>query len=360
MVKKILIITSEFPPEPGGIGNHAYNLSKYLSLKKYEVSVLADRRNRISTSFDNQQLFQIYRIDLKKLRVFMYINRLINGFKLIKKHDIIITSGKFSLWLGALGSLFFKKKFIAVIHGTEVNFNNYFLNKSIAISLKRYNSVIAVSEYTKSLVFKLKLKRCNVIFNGFEAYEKPIKIKENDTYPNIITVGSVTERKGQKNVIESLPQLIKEFPTIHYHVIGMPNEKKKYVALAKKLKVNNHITFYGKVNNDEKYSLLAQNDIFVMLSNHTKVGDVEGFGIAILEANSLGVPAIGSEKCGIEDAIDNNNSGIIINPKDHLAFKKSILTILKNSSKFSKNAKKWSSNFTWNKVINEYINEIEF
>ena len=23
--KKITIITSEFPPEPGGIGNHAYN-----------------------------------------------------------------------------------------------------------------------------------------------------------------------------------------------------------------------------------------------------------------------------------------------------------------------------------------------
>jgi phosphatidylinositol alpha-1,6-mannosyltransferase len=40
--KKILIITSEFPPNVGGIGNHAYSIAKYLCIENYEVSVLAD------------------------------------------------------------------------------------------------------------------------------------------------------------------------------------------------------------------------------------------------------------------------------------------------------------------------------
>ena len=44
-IKSILLITSEFPPQPGGIGNHAYYLALYLSKKGYEVQVIADQRD---------------------------------------------------------------------------------------------------------------------------------------------------------------------------------------------------------------------------------------------------------------------------------------------------------------------------
>ena len=62
--KKILILSSEFPPGPGGIGNHGYNLAKYLSLKNTEVSVLtiSDFANKESEKkFDEVQNFRIHR-----------------------------------------------------------------------------------------------------------------------------------------------------------------------------------------------------------------------------------------------------------------------------------------------------------
>mgnify|MGYP003346336418 CR=1 FL=1 len=47
----------------------------------------------------------------------------------------------------------------------------------------------------------------------------------------------------------------------------------------------------------------------MMLSERQPDGDIEGFGIAILEANYYGLPAIGASDCGIEDAIDEGNTG---------------------------------------------------
>ena len=44
MTKKLLFLTSELPPQPGGIGTHANQLAHYLS-KSYEVEVIADQRS---------------------------------------------------------------------------------------------------------------------------------------------------------------------------------------------------------------------------------------------------------------------------------------------------------------------------
>lgn len=360
MSKKILIITSEFPPEPGGIGNHAYNLAKYLSKNTYNVTVLSDQRIEKDSAFDKKQSFKVYRTQLKKIRFLMYFSRVFLALKLIKNNEVIITSGKFSLWIGALATFFFNRKYLAVIHGTEVNYKSKILHNSINFSLKRHNTIVAVSNYTKSLVSNLDLKRCVVINNGFEAFGKEVVIdKKISSSPNLVTIGSVTERKGQINVIKALPYLIEEFPAIHYHIVGTPKEKEVYIEIAKKIKVEKHITFYGKVSDVKKQKVLQQSDIFVMLSNNTSTGDVEGFGIAILEANSLGLPAIGSKNCGIEDAVEEGFSGCLIDPKDYNGFKESINKLLKDKNFFNKNAREWSKEFTWNNVINKYINEIE-
>ena len=40
-MNRILLISSEFPPGPGGIGTHAYQLAKALTQHHYEVHVLS-------------------------------------------------------------------------------------------------------------------------------------------------------------------------------------------------------------------------------------------------------------------------------------------------------------------------------
>ena len=361
-LNSIAIITSEFPPDPGGIGNHAYNLGLHLSINQFKVTVVADQRNynyEDEFCFDKGQNFEIIRIPLRKLRFLMYIQRIITIFRTVRKNEVIIASGKFSLWFVALATFFFKKKYIAVIHGFEVNFKKAYLKKSIDTSLKRFDKVIAVSNYTKSLVNYLHLKKIEVIPNGFQEFDRNHVISKNlDGYPSLITVGSVTDRKGQKNIIRALPELLKEFPKLCYHIVGKPNQKESVLMLAKSLNVERHIFFHGAVTDQRKHELLKGATIFVMLSEQTETGDVEGFGIALIEANSLGIPSIGSKNCGIEDAIKNYSSGILIDKNSAIEFGKAIEIILNDYESYQRSSKIWASNFTWDLIIKKYIKTI--
>ncbi|MCH7525120.1 MAG: glycosyltransferase family 4 protein, partial [Bacteroidetes bacterium] len=160
------------------------------------------------------------------------------------------------------------------------------------------------------------------------------------------------------NVIKLLPELIKIYPEIHYHCVGIPTQKEEFISIALKLKVETHITFHGKVSDSHLQDLLQSSDVFVMLSSPTQTGDVEGFGIAIIEANALGLPSIGAEGCGIEDAISNKKSGILVTYNDSEVFLKALNEILSKYENYKFEAKQWAKQHTWETIIKLYIKEI--
>lgn len=363
MKKNILIVTSEFPPQPGGIGNHAYNLALHLVKNDYAVTVIADQRDLDATEemrFDASLPFRVKRISMQSLRFLMYVQRIITTFKEFRKTDIVIATGKFSLWNVAFCSLFFNRNTMAVIHGTEVNFKSTWLRRSIDFSLKRFDYIVAVSHYTKSLVGHLN-KDVQVIPNGISIADwKPpksrIKLKGS---PVITTVGRVSSRKGQLNVIQQLPELLKHFPDLHYHCVGIPTEADDFRAKAKSLEVEDYITFHGSVSDEQLKQVLQATDIFVMLSSESSTGDVEGFGIAILEANAMGVPAIGATGCGIEDAVKSGSSGFLINRNSELEFISAIEHILESADFYKQEALRWANLHSWTTIINSYEELIE-
>lgn len=360
----IIILTSEFPPQPGGIGNHAYNLALQLSKNDYEVSVIADQRSNDGLEehqFDASLPFTVRRIKITSPRFFMYLKRIVELFRLLKCANQVIATGKFSLWSAAFCSYFFNRNYIAIIHGTEVNFKKGLLRASVNIALKKFDIIIAVSNYTKNLVAYLNLD-VKVIHNGFNP-EKWLVISPSSSHiqgnPKLTTVGNITSRKGQKNVIKQLPKLLEQFPDLHYHCVGLKTEAENFKNLAKQLHVEKHVSFHGRLSEDELHAVLSDTDIFVMLSTETSSGDVEGFGIAILEANALGIPAIGATDCGIEDAINVNNSGLLINPYDSDEFVIAIHTILNNRENFENGAKSWAKEHQWSDIVQQYIEYLQ-
>lgn len=366
--KNILLVTSEFPPLPGGIGNHAFNLAKNLQKNNFDLTVIADYRNndvKEEQEFDKINSFKTIRIKRYNLLLLTYLQRLIKYLQLSKENDIILASGKFPLWLIGLTAFINSKPKIAIIHGTEVNFTNIYFKKITELSLKKFDKVIAVSNYTKGLIKGLHLMNVVVIPNGFD--DKKFKILKNSNiemgqilqgYPKIITVGNVSDRKGQANVIKALPLVLQKFPDLHYHMVGIPSQKDKFLQLAKELNIEKSITFHGKVSDSFLTKALQEADIFAMLSENTLTGDVEGFGIAILEANYFGLPAIGSKDCGIEDAIDNHRSGILINNKSQIEFGDAIDEILNNKDKYREYAQEWIDNYKWDLIVEKYVKYI--
>lgn len=362
--KHIVLLTSEFPPLPGGIGNHAYNLAEQLSQSGYQVSVIADQRDRKAneTKFDSELKSKIYRVRLKSPRALMYLKRIWLAYKLSKSADVLICSGKFPLWVGAFLKSLLSIKTIAIIHGTEVNFSDNRLRKSINKSLKRFDKVVAVSNFTKDLVADLELKNTTVIPNGFSLSNQDVEADvslELEGYPKLLTVGNVTERKGQANVIKHLPKLIEQFPNIHYHCVGFDTETEQFQQLAESLHVLDHVTFNGHVSHEALFGFYSNSDICVMLSQTTKTGDVEGFGIALIEANHFGLPTIGAKNCGIEDAIADGKSGILIDAYDAEAFNNAIVELLEHKTHYRTNAKEWAAAHKWKEIVTRYIAYIE-
>ncbi|MCK5816078.1 MAG: glycosyltransferase family 4 protein, partial [Flavobacteriaceae bacterium] len=259
--KRILIVSSEFPPQPGGIGNHAWNLANQLSIYGLDVTVFTDSRGTKldeEITFDAAQAFTLKRVARKKPLILTYLNRLLSVRKLLKssKPDVLILSGKFSVWM----SVFFRKtcKVFVVVHGSELNLKNKIGSRLLNLGLQKCDKIIAVSNFTKSLLEERFQKKATVIFNGFRPIIGQIEktAVKKDTVLNLITVGSLSQRKGQHNVIKALPILKKSFEKIHYHMVGAPVIQEDLQQLAYKLGVLDNVTFHGVVNDEELGVLL--------------------------------------------------------------------------------------------------------
>lgn len=369
-MKKILLISSEFPPGPGGIGRHAADLSLALNNKGFYVNVFSpvdyvnnsDLERSVRNLPERVKLYPLKRSGWKT-----HIKRIIVIFKELKrtKYEKIIVTGTFPLWLGlAIKIIYGSKQHVDFfVHGSEINPGNFIKRFITHLSLFKADKIWPVSNFTYSLLPKAiqKKKRVKVLPNGihfgqWETYKDSCKISDWKGYPKLLTVGSVTPRKGQHRVIKALPEIIKSYPEVHYHIVGMPVNERQIRQLIETLKLAQHVTIHGVLKGRKELARAYQTaDIFIMLSENQIGGDVEGFGIAILEANFFGKPAIGAIGCGIEDAIEGGINGEMVDGNDPLEIKTAIKEILDNYSSYSNSLKGRLNKYRWDTIIQEYL-----
>ncbi|MBV6429342.1 MAG: GDP-mannose-dependent alpha-(1-6)-phosphatidylinositol monomannoside mannosyltransferase [Haliscomenobacter sp.] len=361
----LLLVTTEFPPQPGGIGHHACNLARYLNLQQVIAEVVCESRDERNFSgecaFDQTMVFRVHRIPRKRSAVLRFGWRAWKILQLTQKTNIILMAS--GLWpLLLIG--FFKvlglrqQRTIYIAHAVDVNPSNKWLKKLCHFLLSRFDRIVSVSAYTSEKLPLHLREKTTVIPNGFDLERFNVKQKTEvlvQGQPNLVTLGSVTSRKGQINIVNALPEIINAYPRVQYHMIGLPIEKDQVLARAKLLGVEDHIYFHGALDDEEMIQRLWQADVFMMLSNHTPDGDFEGFGIAIMEAAYLGVPAIGAKGTGIEDAIAHGKSGLLVDPHKHDEIKAALDQIVANISYYKEQAKAHASTFTWEMVTPRYI-----
>jgi phosphatidyl-myo-inositol dimannoside synthase len=351
-------VTSEFPPGPGGIGDHASNLAEYLSNNNYTVHVLTELRTKYQVANkESERNWITYVPDKSKFRRIYFLIMLIR-LAILKKPDIVIVSGMSAIQLMGLLSFFKKGRIVAILHGHELLMGGRFSHWWIKKSLKRFEYCVAVSEFSKqNAVEYIVNTKMKVIPNGIDTKRflpNRIELKNQDRSINLLTVGRVSPRKGQHNVVEALPSILKVYPTLVYHIVGIPDYEDQVKERANRLGVSSSIQFHGAVSGNELNEILNRTDIFIMLSENQPNGDVEGFGIAILEANYFGVPAIGAKGCGIDQAIQDGHTGILVNAKDDKAIVDAISMINNKYKLFSNNAVAWAKLHAWKNIGMQY------
>lgn len=360
--RKIFILASEFPPGPGGIGDHAYNLAEQLVERKCDVHVITQYRREFEGQWKNvKSKAKVFYTRRWKFFPNMGFIVLFFRFFIANKTAIWIASGSKSLTLLGVGLFLSKRKSLAILHGHEMLENHGLKSELRRKCLKYFSKAVAVSTFSmENSKLYMNADNIEVIPNGFNQnkYGAVSSHKQVSQNLNLITVGRVSDRKGQKNVINALPFILEKHPGACYHIVGIIPEDNNLKLQITESNLQNHVRFHGVVTDKNLSSLLHQADIFLMLSENRSDGDVEGFGIALIEANYFGVPTIGSLGCGIEQAIKDGYSGKLVSFNDPGKIAGAIDEILMNYKAYNENARRWSQNHFWSSIADRYMTTI--
>lgn len=371
-MRSVLIIVWEFPPGPGGIGQHAFSLAYALRKKGLEVDVI--------TSGDYASEAEIQQFDtehpelgIRRIvgpRPAKYATRVLSiiSYVIRRKPSLIFLSGKSALWCALLTKPFLlgRSKVYGFVHGSEVYLKGWIARRFTHLSMRMVDELICVSNFTKSILESTVggLRSVSVLPNGLTTALMPKNLPESvpsiseKGYPRLLTVGRISARKGQFRVIKALPYLRTVWPDVHYHIVGIDHAKQELISLARSLGVEKHFTIHGVFHTrEELYKAYSSANVFVMLSENQSDGDVEGFGIAILEANYFGMPAIGARGCGIEDAVRDGFNGYIVDGNDASDIASAVQNCLIDES-MRERAKDWAQKHDWDRLVGKILQRI--
>ncbi len=369
--RRLAVVCSEFPPGPGGIGTHAHQLATGLTELGWLVMVITAQTYASDADierFNSGQPFEVVRLGggvaaLKTPQRLRAIGRAVARFR----PDVLMTSGERSTWAGALVAKRFRVPWVAVGHGSEFGAAGP-PSQLTRWAFNRADTVVCVSEFTRGrmLAFGVKPRAEAVIANGAdELVFRPLPrdaaraIRDRVRSEHLLlTVGNVTERKGQEIVIRALPDVLRRFPNTHYLMAGLPSRGAELAELAKRLGVADHVSFLGRVPADTLVGIVNACDVFVMTSRYTAGGDFEGFGIAVIEAALCGKPAVVSANSGLVEAVEDGRTGIVVPEGDVAATARAIGDLLERDDdrrRMGEAARSRAlSGYTWSRKAIEY------
>ncbi|WP_175059684.1 glycosyltransferase family 4 protein [Thermococcus sp. 2319x1] len=334
-----ILMVGHYPPHKGGVANHTDSLVRELR-KRHEVYVLT-YGPIIPRDFERDAVYQVkvppifgLRGILFALLAFLKIIKLHKklNFELIHAHYLGTTS-----YAGVLAKRKLKIPLIITAHGSDLDFmsnlplGRYFVRESISKS----NAIIAVSHYLKGKALSLGAKRVKVIPNGIRKLNSKKAARKYITF-----IGALAPYKDPETFI----RLAEHFPTEKFLVVGegpLMDELKS--------RAPSNVEFLGYRGDVE--NILAESKMLVVPSLR------EGFGLVIVEANSLGVPVVGRAVGGIKELIRDGKNGYLFKDFDELVERVELLLDNKKALKMGKIGRRIGERYTWEKVA-ERIEEV--
>lgn len=376
--KKILFLVTQ--SEFGGAQRFIYRLITGLDLSNYDISVAAGPEGNNAEGL-------LFNLKGKGFRVFplKFLKRSINpvidlwGFfeinNLIKKQnpDIVFLCSTKAGILGSFAAKINRKKVIYRIGGWTFNDPWPDWKKNIYLWLEKKTAkfkdfIVNNSSVEKEQAIKLGIKpkkEILTIYNGIDAkslkflskeearskISETLKSTQNSKFKIqnhlIGTVANFYPAKGLEYLIEAADLLKSE--NIQFIIIGDGQGREKLENLIKNKGLDN-VLLTGSIPGSYKY--LRAFDAFVLPSLK------EGSPWTVIEAMAAEIPVIATKVGAVPEIIEDEESGILIEPKNHKAMAEAIKKIINDKSlseKLARNGKKVvEENFNIEKMIKKY------
>jgi len=291
--------------------------------------------------------------------------------QLVKDHsiDIVLFS---SMVTASLAPLIRHKVFVpmvAINHGRDVTLPVAPYQAYIKKVFQALDATVSVSNATRNecLIRGMHANKTFVMPNGLPVGSVPITpdkpaarvyLSELFDIPIdgkfILSVGRQVKRKGHKWFLEAVLPLLSGINRIV--LVGDGPEHESLHAIVNDYHGSGSVHLLGRI--DDKNLALVYNaaDVFVM-PNIPVAGDMEGFGIVMIEANVRGVPVVASDLEGITDVIKNGVNGYLVEPERPSAFAWRINEIGTPDDVFKPEEVSGHviRSFGWESVVGDYI-----
>jgi len=270
------------------------------------------------------------------------------------------------------------KNTIVTIHGLEYEFcpkaysfwQRFYMRFVIKNSCRWAKRIIAVSESTKKDLVKLYRvpeEKIEVIYEGISSKARLLAFQGstfpfpdylsgnssrskllNDKY--LLFIGRLEERKNICGIIEAFEILKDKYNLPHKLVLagkfGYGKEKIKNKIEESRYKED--ILLTGHISDEKKFELMRKAEVFLFPTFY------EGFGLPILEAQSVGTPVVTSNISSMPEI--SGSSAVLVDPKDPGAIAEAAYKIISDESYRNDIIKKGLVNvkrFSWEKCAEE-------
>lgn len=256
----------------------------------------------------------------------------------------------------------------AIAYGSEINPVRVSNPSWLKRTLKKFNKVVVISEFTRRLVELWGVRSGNIAIvhpglspDFVESSSQSRKMKEeilSQKEFHLLTICRLVERKGVQTVIYAVRQLCDQGIPVFYDIVGDGPYRSVLENMAEELDLQNVVKFWGVADDHKREELLADCDIFVMVPFEDQRGDVEGFGIVYLEAGWFGKPVIGSWSGGVADAVKHEETGLLVQPensKDLFSTIQNLINHLQQQERLGQNGNQWALLHSPKKVGKQFI-----
>lgn len=306
-----------------------------------------------------------------EIRTFWFLVRLFVTLPSIvkrEKADVIL----FSSMVTALLALFVRSRItipmVTINHGQDVTLPFRFYQKLLPQIFKNLNGVISISEATRNASIERGLSpgKGTVIPNGMEIpdriynkwysrkiLEETFNLDLGEKYL-LLSVGRQVKRKGHAWFIEDVLPLIEN--DVVYLLIGEGKEHQNLRDLKDRSNCGDRIVLVGAQPQDLLRHAYDAADIFIM-PNIPVEGDLEGFGVVMLEANEARTPVVASDLEGIRDVIQNGINGYRVPPYNQKLFARIVDDLLDcNLDDLCESSYAFvTQNYTWKNWCSLYV-----
>lgn len=365
---KILYISHTHPPEGqpleniGGMQNVSMQLMKTIQNRKDAEMVTIIQQ----TSWKN--------IELKTF--FFLLSLLWRLPRALRKHkpDVVLFS---SMVTASVLPLLPGKPAVPCVtinHGQDVTLPVAIYQKFLPTVFKHLQGVISVSSATREACIERGMDPAKGVAlpNGFESenidhypdkkeareYISHIFDVDLDDSFLLLTVGRQVKRKGHQWFIENVMDRIN--CKVKLVLIGDGPETGSVLQARDAAFRSGDIIVAGRQPQEVLNAAYAASDLFVM-PNIPVEGDMEGFGIVLLEANSAGTPAVAADIEGIRDVIKDGINGYKVPAENAVKFAEVIDSTLMNELEtISKSSRRYVlEKFSWDSVASQYLNFLQ-